>query len=275
MKTKYIILSSILLLLLNACTEEIDWPLDDTNIKLVVEGEVTTDTTKQLIKLTSTKGYLNNGTPPPVQGAQVILTTDNRIDTLNEEAPGMYYTHSNFYGIPDEVYNISITNTGIVGDNGDDIYIASAVMRNTLHLDSITLSQEDEFEENHFNINGWGQENPEPGDFYFWNYYKNGVLETDTLDEAIFTDDVAVNGNYIPGLTMWWNIKAEPGDTILVESISITKEYYEYIMALMQETSWNSGPFGGPPANPRGNISNGALGFFKASDYSYVETVVK
>jgi hypothetical protein len=45
---------------------------------------------------------------------------------------------------------------------------------------------------------------------------------------------------------------------------SITKEYYDYYYQVMSVTDWNGGPLSGPPANPVGNISNEALGFFLA-----------
>ena len=59
-------------------------------------------------------------------------------------------------------------------------------------------------------------------------------------------------------------LAANTGDTVTLEMQSITEEYYEYYYQIMSVTEWNGGPLSGPPANPVGNISNDALGFFLA-----------
>jgi len=47
---------------------------------------------------------------------------------------------------------------------------------------------------------------------------------------------------------------------------SISGDYYDYLVGLMLETVWKGSPWDGPPANAASNISNGALGYFRASD---------
>jgi len=43
----------------------------------------------------------------------------------------------------------------------------------------------------------------------------------------------------------------------------------------MQLTAWNGGSFSGPPANPKSNIDNGAMGYFHAYSSSFIKAVVK
>ena len=64
------------------------------------------------------------------------------------------------------------------------------------------------------------------------------------------------------------------GDTITLEMQAITEEYYNYISQLLTETVWNMGPLDGPPANPTGNISNGAMGFFLAYSKQEITRVI-
>jgi len=52
------------------------------------------------------------------------------------------------------------------------------------------------------------------------------------------------------------------GDTLTVETNSITENYYNYIISFFLETKWSSASFGGPPANIETNINNGAVGYF-------------
>jgi hypothetical protein len=64
---------------------------------------------------------------------------------------------------------------------------------------------------------------------------------------------------------------------------AITEDYYNYVYELLSVTDWNMGPFGGPPANPNGNIieintnennNDDPLGFFLAySIYRITDTI--
>jgi hypothetical protein len=58
------------------------------------------------------------------------------------------------------------------------------------------------------------------------------------------------------------------GDTSMVtlEMHSVTTGYYDFMTAMMLETVWKGSPWDGPPANVAGNVSNGAKGYFRASD---------
>ena len=47
-----------------------------------------------------------------------------------------------------------------------------------------------------------------------------------------------------------------------------------YIYQLLTETVWNMGPLDGPPANPTGNINNGAMGFFLAYSIENITAIV-
>ncbi len=60
------------------------------------------------------------------------------------------------------------------------------------------------------------------------------------------------------------NEKLVSGDEITVELNIITKEYAGFIWDAQSEL-WGSNPlFSGPPANVKGNLNNGAIGFFAA-----------
>ena len=106
-----------------------------------------------------------------------------------------------------------------------------------------------------------------------WNIYRNSILETDTINELYFSDDVFINGAYMYDVEVGWVRKVEIKDTITLEMLAITEEYYNYIYQVLSVTDWDMGPFGGPPANPNGNITevspndnnnDDPLGFFLA-----------
>lgn len=93
---------------------------------------------------------------------------------------------------------------------------------------------------------------------------------TDTLFEWYVTDDKYFNGNYLSGATIGYleqyyaNEVLAAGDTVTAEINGIEKEYATFIWDAQTEI-WGSNPlFSGPRANIKGNISNGAIGYFAA-----------
>src|SRR3989339_199456 len=268
-----------------SCSEKIDLKLDDTYTRLVVDANITTEHKYQTVKLSLTSNYFSNSASPVVSGADVTISNGDTTMVLieNPSGSGIYQTLTPVKLPYEKKYTLKIGNVTI--DDVTKEYESSCFMRQTMTMDSITYEK---FEPSHmqagqygvdpnatyYKINGWGQDSPIPGDYYLWEYYINDTLKTDTISECIFTDDLLVNGNYIPGLTMFL-INANPGDTVKVGTYSINKEFYDFITSLMLETAWNAGPMSGPPSNIKGNINNGALGFFRATDVTFVSVGIK
>ena len=275
MKTKHTLLILAIAAILSSCTEKIDLELDETYTRIVVDGEITSETKAHQVILTKSTSYFHNEQPPPASGATVTISDGTNTYNLTETNPGVYKTSPNVKGVAGNIYTLTISDIDVNGDGVDDTFTASSEMKSTWAIDSITYEVFDPQENPlRYIISGWGQEDPVSGQFYLWRYYKNGILETDTLDELIFVDDEFVNGSYIAGLEMFL-VDANINDTITVESRSITKEYYEFINSYMEETVWNSGSFGGPPANIKTNVSNGGLGYFNAIEVAFVSKVIK
>ena len=55
---------------------------------------------------------------------------------------------------------------------------------------------------------------------------------------------------------------------------SISKDYLDFITGLLTESGGGGSPFDGPPANVKGNINNGALGFFLAAAVTKKEGII-
>jgi hypothetical protein len=111
---------------------------------------------------------------------------------------------------------------------------------------------------------------PPTVDFYRFLILKNQKLLTDTLDEWFVTDDKFFNGNYTNGATVAYLQQNSPqeglvhGDVVTVEVNNIGKEYANFLWEAQAELRGSNPLFSGPPANVKGNISNGAFGFFAA-----------
>jgi len=280
---------NLLILLLMAmtlirCAEKIDLKLNSSYERLVVDGDFTTDLKNQTIKLTKSADYFSNAPAPVITGANITISDGTNVLPLTETSPGVYQTNV-IAGQEGKTYTLNIDNVEIGGKKSN--YTASSIMINAWLIDSITFakynfpdamarvpspSPDKMFD---YIIKGWGLEPATPGNYYFWRYYRNRVLQSDTLSKCLYTDDGPVNGKYIYGMPMF-NINANVGDTIMVETRSITKNYYDFLIGVMFEMNGSGDPiFGGPPANIKGNINNGAIGFFNVCNVTYISAVIK
>lgn len=240
--------------------------------KLVVEGVISTDTSAHQVMLSRTGDYFERDTQNMVTDAIVSITDGEKTFLLSENInkPGIYRTDSNVYGETGKTYTLNIR----LNDGTE--YSAIESISPLPEIDSIEQSV------NYYHMDfsteryGYGYDiiyyGPEPegvGDFYLWNLYINDVLYTDTIFETVFTDDEFVDGNYISGFEIFFVAEQDiPADSAVIrlEMYSISEEYYLFLIGLMLETKWRGSPWDGPPASVPSNISNGAKGYFRASD---------
>jgi len=268
----------IIMLMIASCTEIIDLPLDESEIKLVVEGTITTDTTTHTVFLTQTTGYYHNQAPPYVAGARVVIDDGEKSFTLTERWPGVYQTAKNFYGIEGKTYTLKIKLAAPI--NGFDEFSATSYMNHTVKMDSIKAEFRNEFYgQELWNVRCWLQDSPAT-DFYRIELLRNNFIITSNIGNWIVTDDVFFNGQYVSGATITFlnqdneDEKLVSGDTLGVELYRINKEYYNFIMEAQSELNGSNPLFSGPGANIKGNISNGAIGFFTTYPISRVSYVI-
>lgn len=272
MKIYLSILIISLIIFLSSCTERIEIELDSTYTRLVVYGEVTTDTCIHTVKLTTSSDYYANKPAPVVSNAHVEITEGGNSYLLTEfpAQSGIYQTSDSFYGLPGKTYHLNVSNVDVDNDGVMEEYSAESFLPGLGQLDSINLK----YTENSF-FSGWevmvfAWDNEESNDYYSFKVRKNGELLTDTLNNFIVQSDDLFNGNYTYGITSQFlnddnpEEKAVPGDSIVFEINGITREYFVFIIEAQNEATSSNPLFSGPPANISSNISNGALGFFAA-----------
>ena len=103
---------------------------------------------------------------------------------------------------------------------------------------------------------------------------------TDTMNEWIIHDDQLYNGNKTNGLPVGYIDQGDPGeavvkgDTVGAEIDGIGKAYFDFILNAQSELQGSNPLFGGPPANIKGNISNGGFGFFSAYSVTRSRAIV-
>jgi hypothetical protein len=268
-------LTLFVLTIASSCTEIIELELDSSDIRLVVDGVITTDTTSHIVKITTSSNYFLNEAPPAVSGALVQIHSDDQSITLTESYPesGIYFTPPEFYGTKGKDYTLSINLEKPVGDKTN--YEAVTSMPLTIFsIDSIVLEYQEVWD--FYLINLYAKD-PPTTDFYKIDALRNGEIITDTAYRSSVTDDRFFNGNNTNGLSVMF-LRADevmPGDTITLVLSSISKEYYEFFLELQSESGSSNPLFSGPPANISSNIREGGLGFFSAQSCVRESLVVK
>lgn len=257
-----------------SCTERIDINLDESYTRLVVDGSVTTDTMAHKVVLSYSSSYFYNQPAPPVTGASVSITDGTKSFDLTEDIPGVYITEPTMHALPGKTYTLNIKLANAIGGQTD--YTATSTLYAISPLDSVNLLFHPDWSENGiWEVKCYVQE-PPTVDFYRFMILKNHKILTDTLDEWFVTDDKFFNGSYTNGATVAYLDQGSPteglmqGDTVTVEVNSIGKDYFNFVIEAQAELRGSNPLFSGPPANVKGNISNGAVGFFSA--YSATRT---
>jgi hypothetical protein len=263
---------------LYSCTERIDISLDDSAVRLVVEGALTTDAKSHKVFLSSTSGYFSNQPPQPVSGATVTISDGEYILNLTEVTTGVYQTDPSVHGTEGKTYTLNIKLNKQIGGFSD--YTASSKLYPVAKLDSINLLYHPDWSSDGIWEVKCFVQDPPSTDFYRFMISRNDTMITDTLDEWFITDDRFFNGYYLNGATVCsldQGIKEQrllPGDTMLVEMNNIGEEYANFLWDSQSEIIGSYPLFTGPPANVKGNIDNGAIGFFTAYSVCLAITIV-
>jgi len=276
MKKKFQIYISLVMLILaiSSCTERINIDLDESYVRLAVEGYITPEEGEQHVKLTKTSDYFYNNPPQGVTQAQVKVTTGDSAVLFVEdlENPGYYRAPIDFRGIPQQTYSLEIQLKDAI--NNSVYYQSTEIMpHQPAVIDSIELEYNARWERWLVHLYAW---EPPSVNYYLFNGYVNGEIITDSVSRKSVTDDKLYNGNYTGGITVMVLYKDEisPGDTFTLSLSNITKSYYDFILNVQEEIQPKNPLFSGPPANVISNIHHDDVGYFAAFSSSYASVLV-
>lgn len=266
---------SLIAATLSSCTEKMDIELEEGYDRLVVEGTITNEAKAHTVELSKTTGFFNPDRAERISGAIVTLNDGINTDTLREYPgqKGVYATADSYRGVPGREYVLNISLSQPV--SGETEYEASSLMPPERYLDSVNVAYKQRWDS--WEVQAYATD-PTTTDFYRFDIIKNGELITDTINEPFVTDDILFNGQFTNGIAVGYLQVENPqeiveiGDTITLRLSSITEAYYTFLLDVIDESGYNSPLFDGPPANIRGNINNGAIGFFAATAVDYSST---
>jgi hypothetical protein len=245
---------------LSACQQVLEVDLNGTDPKIVIEGLITDSTGPFTVKVTMTADYYNNQTPPPVVGATVIVSDNlGTVDTLTEGVPGIYQTHNSKIpkGITNATYVLTVQSQG-------QTYTAVSTLPSLSRIDSLSYIY---YPQKVFGHNvgyypiAYENEPQNETNYYLWKFFRNDTL-INKPNEIWIANDQVVQGS-INGLEFPYVYQHL--DTAKVEFYSLTKDAYDFYVGLQAQLQNDGGFFSAPPANAKGNFTNGALGLFQTS----------
>ncbi len=292
------------LLTLVSCTEETKINLKASDTRLVVEGGIGIDTCVHTVILSTTVDYFTpNANVPFISDASVTITefdeemnATGNLFTLTESPTkkGHYETEPTVFGKQGYTYRLDISNVDIGGYQSytaeayfpyiaDKIDAIFAVYSTNMMYD--VLGDMGGLVDTAELTKGWNillsAQDPPTHEYYIFIPYKNGVPINDTLTRFFTIDDAILpEGTGLKGLPIEfisdssWAV-AKEGDTLGLEIRSISESYYHYISEFRTVYGGSNPMFGGAPANVRGNISNGAVGYFYAYGNRKASTIAR
>jgi hypothetical protein len=266
------------LLTLGSCEKEYILRTNPADAKIVIEGLVTDKPGYHYIKVSRSADFYNTGKTPRVTDAVVTVTDDEGMTVEfvhnpndHPDSVGYYKPVVPFVGETGRTYKMVVEAHGQEYRGEDTLYPI-------ITIDSLTyqINEEEQLDPEHpgryYEVLIYSREPKETQDFYLFNFYRNDSLTLANPEDIYFTDDVVL-AEAINGITM--PIFFSKGDRATVEAFSISREAYVFFNDLSILLNNDGGMYSPPPANCRNNLSNGALGFFRASAVETMDIVIE
>jgi hypothetical protein len=264
------VLLAVAALGLTACEKTVVLDLKQTEPKVVVDALLTTDSTRHYVRLTRTVDFYNRNTPPAITDARVTVTDGQTTWEYRHQAdrPGRYLPDQPFAGRVGRFYRLRIETGGQVIEGGDELVRVADIdsIRFELDTDRLNNPNDDETDEQKarvFSLLFYAREPQQTRDFYLLKQYRNGKRIDNNGTQVLVSDDELI-GEAIEGVELLDHYA--PGDTAVVEMFSISRTAFVFYSDLTNVLINDGGMFSPIPADPRSNLTGGALGLFQVSD---------
>lgn len=263
---KNIAFFSLILLAFTSCTKVIEFDLNTSDPKVIIEADITDQTDGYQVKISKTVNFSEPNNFPAVKGAVVTVTDElGVVQTLTESVAGTY-TLKGAKGVSEKTYALKIVAEG-------KTYTATSKMPKLVPFTGV------EVRENNF---------PGPASDTSYIYMPVFVDPANEQNNYLFFLSVkgkqdkgfqnVFNDNFINGVRNQRPIigtqdfKVSSKDTVTLEMRCIDKGVYDYFYSLNEISNTNGGS--ATPANPVSNLSGGALGYFSAHTVRKVTAVI-
>ncbi len=275
LKMKKLIFSLIVLfsVMLISCEETIELDLEQTPTRVIIEGLITNMEGKNYVRISRSVDFYNVGSSVAVNDAVVNVVDDQGLQIAFDkvDGTGRYLPSTFFAGAIGRTYKLTV-------QLDNQVYQAEDEMMPVTKFDSVTFQlNNDELKDPHekgkvYELVMYAEEPQSRKDYYLFKFYRNDSLKTYNKTDIYFSDDTLL-GERIDALTS--PVYFGENDTAEIQMLSLTRKGYLYYNDLSFLINSDGGMFSPPPANPRTNISNNALGFFQVSAMDTAKLVIR
>lgn len=267
----------LFLMLAFSCEEVVKIDTGVLEERVIIEGQVINASDLSYVKITRSRDFYAQGPAERVSDAlvEVVINSSQTVTFVHNPAgdpllEGYYIPIGDFIGRVGDVYQLTV--------NVDEVtYQATEQMKPVTAIDSLTSRfNEGEFEDpevpgRYFNVLLNAEEPQETEDRYLFKFYRNDTLLRDFPTDVYVAQDELLGDRIaeleIPG---FYSVN----DLVRVEMYSLTQEAFIFYSDLANLINGDGGMFSPPPANPRNNLDNGALGYFQVSALNMDEVIV-
>jgi hypothetical protein len=268
MKNALQYIALLIFALVSACEETVIIDPLSLPSKIVIDALLTDNGAYNYVKISKSRDFYSTDTPEVISNGIVKVTDNLGNEVVYDHNPnndatmrGVYLPQTAFTGVVGRKYTLSVIVNGVE-------YKASETMQPVTAIDSLTVAfNQDEFDDpddpgRFFEVLFYASEPQNRVDYYLFKFYRFGQLLKDGETDIYFADDKQL-GEKIDDLPTA-GFYAE-GEEATVEMYSMPRSGFVFYNDLATLLNNDGGLFTPPPANPRSNVSNGALGYFLVS----------
>ena len=279
MKSYFKFLAIFSIICFYSCEEVIDVDVPNQTPKLVVDASINwvkgTDGSEQLIKLLLSTDYFSSETSVPALGADVKITNliTNVVTQFTDNNDGNYIT-SDFNPELNTDYKLDIIYDG-------ETYTSFEKFKSVSSISNITQTISGGFNDSLIEVNIFFNDPVLEENYYLVKFQE----DVDLLPTFIVLKDEFTNGNE---MTIFFEKDDDDndfdalntGDIVNIELIGVSKQYYNYMSLLLDQTE-GQGPFATTPAPVNGNCINAsnpdkfAYGYFRLTEVDQETYVVE
>lgn len=275
MKNIFIII--ITLFVLTSCEKTVELDLENSTPKIVIEGLVTDREGHQYVKVSRSAGFYSTGKTPRVSDATVMIADDqgNTFSFVHNpnshaDSTGYYLPETPLTGAIGRTYTLTVVADGQTYEASDTMFRLTPIDKLEYRINE--EEQEDPEDDGRFyELLLFVKEPQDTKDYYLFKSFRNGALEYQNDTDVYYADDELIGEN-IDGISLPLFYAVD--DVAKIEVQSLSRQAFIFYRDLSKLLNNDGGMFGTPPANPRTNLSNDAVGFFQVSAIQSAELVI-
>jgi hypothetical protein len=277
MKIHILILFTVFALVFSSCETTVPLDLTQVEERVVIEGLVTDHASHNYVKITRSTGFYGTGTTERITDAIVsVVDNDGTMHTFvhnpngHADSTGYYLPDVPFSGVIGKTYKLSALVDGKEYNAEDELIRLVPIDKLTYRVNEDEQADPED-EGRFYELLLSVKEPQDTRDYYLFKCYRNDKVEYANETDLYFADDELIGEN-IDGVPL--PVYYAVNDKARVEVLSLSRDAFVFYRDLQKLLANDGGLFGTPPANPRSNLSNGALGFFQVSALQSGEVII-